>query len=109
MSQPLVLGAMAVAVADTSINYLSKSTSEQVRTPPIKVIVGGLVVTVGLLVISEQNEKFADSMALLIMLATVFGPNGNALAKAIDKVAGTSSVKSVSRGKPASTPVLKLS
>lgn len=52
----------------------------------MKIILGGFIVTVTLLVVSDSQPELAESMALLIMLATLFGPNGNALTDLITKL-----------------------
>lgn len=84
--QPIIIGCMAVAVLDTTIVDLRKSTN---KSPAFRIILGGFVVTVALLVVSDSQPEIAETVALLILLATLFGPNGTALADLLAKLTGT--------------------
>jgi len=41
-----------------------------------------------LLAVSDSQEELADSLAIIILLATLFGPNAGALATLITKLTG---------------------
>lgn len=85
MSQPLIIGAISIAVIDTTIADLTDSDS---NGPQLKIIIGGFVVLVTLLALSDYREDIADSLAILILLATVIGPKGGAISHLIDKLTG---------------------
>lgn len=101
MSQPYIVGAMVVAVADTA---LSGIINEGNRVPPMRVIVGGWAVTVGLLVLADNHDAFASAMATLILLATLAGPNNDGLFKSLGNAVGyTASGSGGSGGRPVVT------
>ncbi len=77
MSKALILGSMTVAVADATVNNLTRNTTA--RMPSSRILIGGFVVSVGLLLLSDANEQIADTAAILILLAVLFGPNGGSL------------------------------
>lgn len=79
----MIIGCMAVAILDTTINDLRSNTN---KSPAFKIILGGFVVTVTLLIVSDSQPEIAETMALLILLATLFGPNGTALADLATKL-----------------------
>jgi hypothetical protein len=85
MSKPLILASMAFVTVDTGIASLKKSGSAS-RIPPVRVLVGGWFTTVLLLVLAESQEKIADGLALLMLIATLTGPNNTALLTAISNV-----------------------
>ena len=86
LSQPLIIGAVSLAVIDTAVSDLRKSTGA--KAPQFKIIIGGFVVVVVLLALSDSQEELADSIAIVILLATLFGPNAGALATLITKLTG---------------------
>lgn len=81
--QALIIGGMSIAILDTTIQDLKTHSN---RGPAIKVILGGFIVTVTLLIVSDSQPELAESLALLILLATLFGPNGTALTDLVTKV-----------------------
>lgn len=83
MSQPLIIGAVSLAVIDTTIVDLKGSTS---KSPTFKIVLGGFIVMVVLLALSDSQEELADSLALLILLATLVGPKGGALSDLLTKL-----------------------
>lgn len=85
MSEPLIIGSVALAVIDTTVGDLIDSNQ---RGPSFKVVIGGFIVTIVLLVVSEANEEVADGLAVVLLLATLFGPKGGALSTVIGKVTG---------------------
>ena len=80
-----ILGAMTVTIAESTVASLSNKSG---KMPATKIIIGGYLVTVALLIGSDINAEVAEGFALLIMLASVFGPNGTTLAKLITRVTG---------------------
>ena len=82
-TQAIILASMSVAVGNTVVSSL---TTEQVRAPAPRILIGGFVATIGLLVASEAYPQIAESLAILIMLATLFGPNGTALVNTITRL-----------------------
>jgi hypothetical protein len=80
VSKPLIIGAMAVATADTSIANMRKAHSGH---PTSRIIIGGWLITVMLLFGAEVNEPLADMFALLVLVSTLAGPNNNALFSAL--------------------------
>lgn len=83
MSQPLIIGAVAIAAIDTTITDLQSNDN---KGPQLRILIGGFVVMVTLLALSDANEQLADSLALLILLSTLVGPKGGALSKLIVKL-----------------------
>lgn len=100
MSQELVIGAVALAVVDTSISNLKKTTT---RAPAMKIVLGGFVTVVALLLVSEASEDIADTVAVIILLSTLFGPTGGALADLVTKVTKSDSVSTA----PKTTPIVQ--
>src|SRR3954466_14375373 len=98
MSQPLIIGAVGVALLDTTITDLTDH--DTANGPSFRIILGGFVVMVSLLALSDVSEELADSMAILILVATLIGPKGGALSKVINKAVGGSYKPPASLGKP---------
>lgn len=67
MSKGLVIGSVGLAMADTTVSNLKSGKSL------FGLLLGGWIVLVGLLVASENHEKVADGMALLILVTTLTG------------------------------------
>lgn len=83
MSQQLIIGSVAIAVVDTVVTDLQATQS---KGPSFRIVIGGFVVLVTLLAISETNEQLADGFAVAILLATLIGPKGGALTKLVTKL-----------------------
>lgn len=94
-SQTVVLGAMTVTVLNASVASLSKST---VKYPALRILFGGFIVTVTLLVVSDYNAQLAEAFAILIMLGTVIGSNGEGLIALAGKLTGTNTTITPVRG-----------
>lgn len=101
MSQPLIIGAITVAVIDTTVADLRSTTG---NTPAFRIIIGGFVVVVTLLAVSEYSEELADGFALLILLATVFGPKAGGISSFLSKVLKADYIPPASAG----TPIVQL-
>lgn len=82
MSQPLIIGAITIAVVDTTVADLRTSNGG----PKFRIIIGGFVVVITLLAVSDYSEQLADSFAILIVLATVFGPKAGGISEFLSKV-----------------------
>lgn len=85
MTKPVILGAMTVAVADSALANMQRTKSPY---PTAKIVVGGWVVAIGLLAISDRHPSFARTTALLIMFATLAGPNNTALLSTLSHATG---------------------
>ena len=81
MSQQLIVGSVAIAVLDATVSDLQANNAG--IGPPLKVLIGGFVVVVVLLVASDFNEELADAFAVLLLLATLFGPKGGGITKLV--------------------------
>ena len=92
----LILGAMTVTVVETTVAALASDTASKVA--PVRILIGGYLVTVALLIGSDVNEEVAQAFALLIMLASIFGPNGTTVAKVVTRVTGGKSKLTTSGG-----------
>ena len=77
-SQAVILGCMAVSLTETLVGGV---IGDVPHTSVIRTFIGGYVVTMGLLITSEMNPQFAESFAILILLASTFGPNGEPFLK----------------------------
>jgi hypothetical protein len=84
VSQPLIIGAVTLAVADTAITDLRSNTAANV--PAFRIIIGGFIVTVMLLALSDSHEEIADTVAILIVLTTLVGPKGGAVFQLLTKL-----------------------
>lgn len=85
-SQTVILSSMTIAVvAALTTNIASKS---ETKGSPVRIVIGGYLVTVGLLLGSEVNEKVAEGFAILILTASLFGPNGDVFANLITRTVG---------------------
>lgn len=89
MSQPLIIASVTIAMADTAITDLRKSGAS---VPALRIVFGGVIIMVVLLAVSDFNEEIADSVAILILLATLIGPKGGALNTLLGKLVGPDSV-----------------
>lgn len=101
VSQPLIIGAISIAVIDTTVADLRTTTK---NVPTFRIIIGGFVVVVALLAVSEYNEELADSFAILVLLATVFGPKAGGISSFLSKVLKADYVPPASLG----TPIVQL-
>lgn len=97
MSQPLIIGAVTLAVIDTTVNDLRKSSS---KGPSFRIVIGGFIVAIGLLALSDYQEDLADGLAILILLTTMFGPNGGALADLLTRTTKPGYVAPATQGHP---------
>lgn len=70
-----ILLAMAVTVAVTAIGNMRK---DKKRTPDPRILIGGFAATIMLLVASEFSDDIPEGLAILSMIATLVGPNGEA-------------------------------
>lgn len=82
MSQKLVLGAIAVGTGSTVVAEIRKDKKGDIP----RTIFAGFVVAILLLFLSEGQEELADSLALLIMVAAIIGPNGTELIGLVNKL-----------------------
>jgi inorganic pyrophosphatase/exopolyphosphatase len=82
MSQKLVLGAMAVGTTSTVVAQIRKN--ERGKIP--RTVLAGFVVAIALLFLSESQTDLADSIAVLIMVAALIGPNGTEILGLINKL-----------------------
>ena len=73
MSQNLVLGAISVATTSTVISEIRKDRKDQIP----RTVLAGFVVAIALLFLSESQGNLSDSLAILIMVAAIIGPNGS--------------------------------
>jgi len=82
---------MLITVADAAISNLvdEKGTS---KAPAVRIVIGGWLVTVVLLVASDSQPDLVAGFATLIMLGSIFGPNGAASLKIVQKVLNTAAV-----------------
>ena len=83
-SQTIILGSMAVAVGATVVSNLAKSKQ---RTPTPRIVIGGFVVTIGLLVTAEWQPGLAQGLAVLILAATLVA-NGDVLFATLTNLSG---------------------
>lgn len=80
--QNIILGSMAIAVGNNVVANLNRSEP----TPWFPTVVGGFALTAGLLVASEFQPTIAQGFAVLILFASLLGPNGTALVNLIVKL-----------------------
>lgn len=78
-AQSTVLMSMTVAVGGNVASILTGADDIADMLPAIRVGVGGFALTIGLLVVSEFQPALASSVAILVMVASLLGPNGVAL------------------------------
>lgn len=83
-SQAVILGSMTVVTVDSGIKSLLGNTVT--RVPPSRIIIGGFLVTIALLLTSEASPRVAEGFAVLILAAELFGPTGGGLASAVSTV-----------------------
>lgn len=83
-SQAIILASMTVVTIDSGIHSLT--SNKTARVPESRIVIGGFLVTIGLLVFSEFNEELSEAMAILILLATIFGPSGGSLTKLVERL-----------------------
>lgn len=94
-TQTIIVASMTVAVVNATVASLSKS---QTKGPPARIIIGGWVLTVGLLLGSEAQPGIAESIAVLVLFASLFGPNGTVLADALTKATTSTKAIAVKKG-----------
>lgn len=99
-SQAIVLGSMIVVTIDSGVKTLLDDGS---RVPQTRIVIGGFLVTIGLLMLSEAAPKVAEGMAILILAAELFGPTGGGLAKTVKTV--TSKAPQIVGANPTSTQI----
>jgi hypothetical protein len=89
-SQKLIVASIAIATANTVFANMRKEDS---KVPAPRIVIGGFAVAIGLLFLSELQSEFAEAMALVILVASLVGPNGTELVNAVTNL--TSSDKRV--------------
>jgi len=72
-AQPVIAASMGAAVA---VNTVAALKASDAPLPGPRLIAGGFIVTVSLLLLSEVQPNIATSLALLIVVASLIGPNG---------------------------------
>jgi len=82
MSQKLVLGAMAVGTTSTVVAQIRQNDKGKIP----RTVLAGFVVAIALLFLSESQAELADSIAVLIMVAALIGPNGNEIMGLVNKL-----------------------
>lgn len=90
-TQTYILGTMLITVADAAISNLVGEGGTS-KAPAVRIIIGGWLVTVVLLVASDSQPDLVAGFATLIMLGSLFGPNGAASLKIVSKVLDTAKV-----------------
>lgn len=80
-SQAVILGSMTVVTIDSGIKSLITDTG--VRVPPSRIVIGGFLITIALLMGSEASPKLAEGFAVLLLVAELFGPTGGGLTQAV--------------------------
>lgn len=88
-AQSIILGTMAITIIDATIGNLESSKA---RVPASRILIGGYLVTMVLLVGSEVSPSVAEGMSILIMLGSLFGPNGGALTQLVSKLTTTNTL-----------------
>jgi len=84
MSQKLVLGAMAVGTTSTVVAQVRKDQKNQIP----RTILAGFVIAIALLFLSEGQTELAEAIAILIMIASLIGPNGTEIINLVSKLVG---------------------
>jgi len=87
-----------VAVIDTVVGDLISNDN---KGPQFRIVIGGFIVLVTLLALSDFQEDVADSLAIVILLATLFGPKGGSLSKVLSRI-------TASGYKVPSTPIVQV-
>lgn len=82
-SQKLILGCMAIATANTVFANMRKKGE---RKPAPRIVIGGMAVAIALLFLSELQQEFAEALAVVILVASLVGPNGTELINAISEL-----------------------
>jgi len=90
-TQTYILGAMLITVTDAAISNLIGEGSGK-KAPAVRIVVGGWLVTVVLLAVSDSQPDLVAGFATLIMLGSIFGPNGAAILKVVQRVMDTAKI-----------------
>jgi hypothetical protein len=85
-SQKLIVAAMAIATANTVFANMRR---ENKKVPAPRIVIGGFAVAIGLLFMSELQSEFAEAMALVILVASLVGPNGTEIINAVTNLVGS--------------------
>jgi len=88
MASPQQIIVLSVGVA-TANNVVANATKADSK-PWFPVVMGGLGISVGLLIASEFQSEVATGFAVLILVASLIGPNGTALANLLVNLTGGS-------------------
>lgn len=83
-AQMVILGSVGISVANNTVANLMRSND---RVPPLRPLVGGFFLASGLLVLSEFKPEPAKAIAILVLVASLIGPNGTALISLAEKLA----------------------
>ena len=94
-TQSIILGCMVVAVVNTTVVSLKDSARP---APAARILIGGWILTVGLLLGSDFQPELAEGIAVLILFGSLFGPNGTVLADVLTKATSTGSTVNVVHG-----------
>lgn len=84
-SQKLIVGCMVIATANTVFANMRK---EKAKKPAPRIVVGGFAVAIALLFMSELQAEFAEALAVVILVASLVGPNGTELINAVTRLVG---------------------
>lgn len=98
-SQSVVLGSMVLTVGNAALYDLSTSGR---KAPAIKIMVGGFILTISLLALTDAQPAIGEGLAVLIAIGSVLGPSGDTLIKWLAKLSGVK----VSDITPTSSPSL---
>jgi hypothetical protein len=85
-SQKLIVGCMVIATANTVFANMRR---ENKKVPAPRIVIGGFAVAIALLFMSELQSEFAEALALVILLASLVGPNGTEIINAVTNLVGS--------------------
>lgn len=81
---PIIVGSMALTVIDSTLSKLS-TTNNGGRQLPARIIVGGYITTMALLIGAEFNPDIAKGIAVLILAATLTS-SANGIVAAVERL-----------------------
>lgn len=81
-AQSIILGTMAVTVIDAIVSNLQTTQS---RVPASRILIGGYLATMILLIGSDVAPELAEATSILVMIGSLLGPDGGAFIKLISK------------------------